>query len=67
MAWVPIPNNTDWEYANASTKNGATAGVRTSTFGQEVYVSVRKAGEDLTGYANEDRGEISKTYWDAQS
>lgn len=66
MAWVAITNNTDWEYDNAATKNGGVAGVRSSVFGQDVYVSVRKAGEDLSGDLIDDRGEISKTYWDAQ-
>lgn len=66
MACAAIPNYPAWEYDNASTKNGAVAGVRTTPFGKEVYAACRKAGEDLTGHAIPDRGEISKTYWDSQ-
>lgn len=65
MAWTSITNNPNWEYDNAATKYDGIAGIRTNTNGTEVYVSCRKAGEDLTGFANNDRGEISKTYWDA--
>ena len=72
MAWVNIPNLSGWQYQNAPADPGATLpqqrklwalssnGVRTigST---SVYVQVRKVGD-----ANDaNRGEISKSYWDA--
>ena len=72
MAWVNIPNLSGWQYQNAPADPGATlpqqrklwalssGGVRTigST---SVYVKVRKVGD-----ANDaNRGEISKSYWDA--
>ena len=72
MAWVAIPNPTGWEYQNAPADPGATKpqhrklwllssnGIRTigST---SVYTQVRKVGD-----ANDaNRGEISKSYWDA--
>jgi len=72
MAWVNIPNLSGWQYQNAPADPGATlpqqrklwalssGGVRTigST---SVYVQVRKVGD-----ANDaNRGEISKSYWDA--
>ena len=72
MAWVAIPNLSGWEYQNAPSDPGATKpqhrklwllssnGIRTigST---SVYTQVRKVGD-----ANDaNRGEISKSYWDA--
>ncbi len=72
MAWVNIPNLSGWQYQNAPADPGATlpqqrklwalssGGVRTigST---SVYTQVRKVGD-----ANDaNRGEISKSYWDA--
>ena len=70
MAWVNIldgnTNPIGWDYDNAATKYGGVAGIRTNGDGREVYVSCKRTGEDLTGFANEDRGELSKTYWDAQ-
>ena len=72
MAWVNIPNLSGWQYQNAPADPGASlpqqrklwalssGGVRTigST---SVYVQVRKVGD-----ANDaNRGEISKSYWDA--
>lgn len=66
MAWVAIPNNPDWEYDNAATNAGGVAGIRTNSNGTEVYVKCRQTGFDFTGYANQDQGEIAKTYWDNQ-
>ena len=72
MAWVNIPNLSGWQYQNAPADPGASlpqqrklwakssGGVRT-TGGTSVYVQVRKVGD-----ANDaNRGEISKSYWDA--
>ena len=72
MAWVNIPNLSGWQYQNAPADPGASLpqqrklwakssnGVRT-TGGTSVYVQVRKTGD-----ANDaNRGEISKSYWDA--
>jgi hypothetical protein len=67
MAFVAVPGSGGiWEYDNAATKAGGVAGVRTNSDGTQVYVSVRKTGEDLTGFANSDRGELAKTYYDAR-
>ena len=79
MAWVdvlgsehPVSNTCIWEYDNAATAadtysdaNGTTAaGVRTFTppngSAQTTYVKVRKKGETT------ERGEVSKTYYDAR-
>lgn len=70
MAWVAIPNLTDWQYDNDPPDPGGaesalwalqTAGVRTvGPGGHQVYTRVRKVGD-----GNISRGEISKTYWDA--
>lgn len=77
MAWVTVPgSNSIWEYDNAGTSSYSDApgtvsgGIRTFTHPtgnvQKTYVKVRKVGEDLTGLAVEDRGELSKDYYDAQ-
>jgi hypothetical protein len=74
MAWVDVPgSNAIWQYDNAATAadtyadaNGTTAaGVRTFTppnggSAQATYVKVRKKGETT------ERGELSKTYYDAR-
>jgi|TARA_A200000159_G_scaffold64311_1_gene59516 hypothetical protein len=79
MAWVEVPgsyhavsNTHIWEYDNAATAastyvdaNGTTAnGIRSFTppggTAQEIYVKVRKTGETA------ERGELSKTYYDAR-
>lgn len=75
MAWVTIPNNSQWEYDNAPADPGAsspyyelwlkqTNGVRTETHGSvtyEVYTKCRRIGSTV-----ETQGEINKTYWDNQ-
>ena len=77
MAWVTVPgSNNIWEFENTATisdtypdsADGANAtisgGIRTFTFAdgniQEIYIRCRKVGEIV------DRGELSKTYYDAQ-
>jgi len=77
MAWVTVPgSNNIWEFENTATisntypdsADGANAtisgGIRTFTFAdgnvQEIYIRCRKVGETV------DRGELSKTYYDAQ-
>lgn len=73
MAFVLIPNNPYWEYDNAPADPGVgspfrplwlkqTAGIRTQ-FGHSVYTKVRKVGDGPTA----DRGEMSKSYWDARA
>jgi len=77
MAWVTVPgSNNVWEYDNAGTASYPDApgtvsgGVRTFTHPsgkvQKSYVRCRKAGEDLSGYGSEDRGELSKDFYDAR-
>jgi len=65
MAWVLI-TGTNWEYDNTLTTYGGVLGIRTNSDGSQVYVGVRVAGEDLSGKAIANRGELSKTYYDAQ-
>ena len=77
MAWVTVPgSNNIWEFENTATisdtypdsADGAnatiTGGIRTFTFAdgnvQEIYIRCRKTGETT------ERGELSKTYYDAQ-
>ena len=77
MAWVNVPGSDGiWAYENTATiantypdsADGANAtisgGIRTFTFAdgnvQEIYIRCRKVGE------TKDRGELSKTYYDAQ-
>ena len=77
MAWVTVPgSNNIWEFENTATisntypdsADGANAtisgGIRTFTFAdgnvQEIYIKCRKVGETVN------RGELSKTYYDAQ-
>jgi len=77
MAWVTVPgSNNIWEFENTATisdtypdsADGAnvtiSGGIRTFTFAdgnvQEIYIKCRKVGETV------DRGELSKTYYDAQ-
>jgi hypothetical protein len=73
MAWVTIPNNSYWEYDNAPADPGVgspyrdlwlkqTAGIRTNSDGSQVYTKCRIIGTTV-GTA----GEISKSYWDAQT
>jgi surface protein len=73
MAWVAIPNNPDWEYNNDPTDPGATnalrrqwvlssSGVRQQKDGTQVYVQVRRVGDT----ANTNKGELSKSFWDAR-
>lgn len=69
MAWLPIPNNPNWEYDNNPPDPGgkqtelwskSVAGVRTFR-GHEVYSRVRRIGDgDIT------KGELSKSFWDVQ-
>lgn len=74
MAFVNIPNNPNWEYDNNPPDPGATSalrrlwlqqtnGIRTESTGSQIYTRVRKVGDG----PNADRGELSKSYWDAQS
>lgn len=74
MAFVNIPNNSNWEYDNNPSDPGATsalrslwlkqtAGIRTESTGSKIYTRVRKVGDG----PNANRGELSKSYWDAQS
>ena len=77
MAWVTVSgSNSVWEYENTGTAtntypdsaDGANAtisgGIRTFTFAdgnvQQIYIRCRKTGETT------ERGELSKTYYDAQ-
>jgi hypothetical protein len=77
MAWVTVPgSNSIWEFENTATVSdtypdsavGAnvtiSGGIRTFTFAdgnvQEIYIRCRKTGETT------ERGELSKTYYDAQ-
>ena len=77
MAWVTVPgSNNIWEFENTATisdtypdsADGAnvniSGGIRTFTFAdgnvQEIYIKCRKVGETVN------RGELSKTYYDAQ-
>jgi len=77
MAWVTVPgSNSIWEFENTATvsdtypdsADGAnvtiSGGIRTFTLAdgnvQEIYIRCRKAGETT------ERGELSKTYYDAQ-
>ena len=78
MAWVTIPgSNSIWQYENTATAantypnsaDGANSvianGIRTYTKPGtsdtvQVYIRCRKAGETI------ERGELSKTYYDAQ-
>ena len=73
MAWVAIPNNPNWEYNNDPTDPGATNalrgqwvlssnGVRQQKDGTQVYVQVRRVGDT----ADANRGELSKSFWDAR-
>ena len=70
MAWIKITNNPLWEYDNNPSDPGGaltylwskqTAGIRTNTDGMEIYTNCRMIGESVTT-----RGELNKTYWDAQ-
>ena len=78
MAWVTVPgSNNIWQYENTATAadtypdsaDGANStisgGIRTYTYpidGRtvQVYIKTRKTGE------TKERGEISKTYYDAR-
>ncbi|MDP7367668.1 MAG: hypothetical protein QGH83_10475 [Candidatus Pacebacteria bacterium] len=73
MAWTTITgSNSIWQYDDAATAsdtypdaNGTySSGIRTFTTPggtvQKTYVSCRKVGETIL------RGELSKTYYDAQ-
>ena len=77
MAWVIVPgSNSIWEFENTAdisntysdSADGAnvtiSGGIRTFTFAdgnvQEIYIRCRKAGQTT------ERGELSKTYYDAQ-
>ena len=78
MAWVTVPgSNSIWPYENTATAantypnsaDGANSvianGIRTYTKPGtsdtvQVYIRCRKAGETI------ERGELSKTYYDAQ-
>ena len=77
MAWVTVPgSNSIWGFENTATvsdtypdsADGAnvtiSGGIRTFTFAdgnvQEIYIKCRKVGETT------ERGELSKTYYDAQ-
>jgi len=71
--WVPVPNsNGIWEYDSDAEStdsykdaNGTTVdGIRTFTWPdgktEEIYIKCKKVGEEI------ERGELSKTYYDAQ-
>jgi|TARA_B110000483_G_scaffold124253_1_gene149526 hypothetical protein len=78
MAWVDVPNsNNIWEYDNAATVSATysdsaaganstvASGIRTYTKPGtsdtvQTYIKTRKKGTTV------DRGELSKTYYDAQ-
>jgi hypothetical protein len=78
MAWVDVPNsNSIWEYDNAATVSATysdsaaganstvASGIRTYTKPGtsdtvQTYIKTRKKGTTV------DRGELSKTYYDAQ-
>ena len=73
MAFVAIPNNSQYEYDNAPPDPGVghpmrplwllqTAGIREYR-GHEVYVRCRRVGT----VGDADHGEISKTYWDSRA
>ena len=73
MAWVSIPNNSLWEYQNSPADPGAGSPLRTlwleqsngirTKLGHSVYTQTRKVGDSNTA----NRGELSKSFWDAQS
>ena len=72
MAWVTVPNNTQWEYDNAATASDTysdtpgtiAGGVRTFTLPggnpRQTYIKCRKTSLPAGV------GELDKTYWDAQ-
>ena len=72
MAYVNITNLTGWQYDNAPPDPGAgfpqqrklwaksSGGIRT-TGGTSIYVKTKKTADANTV----NRGEISKSYWDA--
>lgn len=73
MAWVTITDKNSvsigWEYDNAPPDPGGaltelwstgTAGIRTSPYGQELYMNCRQIGSTAASVPSE----ISKTYWD---
>lgn len=72
MAWIIVPNTTNWEYSttpeiddayNALNYTGNhVSGIRTNTDLTECYVYCRKT-DVITGIGY---GELSKTYLDAQ-
>ena len=70
MAWISIPNNTEYEFDNNPPDPGGAQtplwlkqvqGVRTVgvTSPIEIYTRVRKVGSSV-----DDAGELNKTYWD---
>ncbi len=73
MAWVTVTgSNNKWQYENTATAsdtysdaNGSVSGgIRTfnrpSGVSEKIYIKCRKTGETAV------RGELSKTYYDAQ-
>jgi len=72
MAYVNITNLTGWQYDNAPADPGAghphrplwlksSNGIRQFKNGTEVYVKTKKTADANTV----NRGEISKTFWNA--
>tara|TARA_B100000470_G_scaffold76526_1_gene58888 strand:- start:43 stop:288 length:246 start_codon:yes stop_codon:yes gene_type:complete len=81
MAWATVTgSNGIWQYNNSATasdtysdaKGTISSGVRSFTLPggteQKTYISCRKTDETSSGSGNDGlRGELSKTYFDAQS
>jgi len=74
MAWTKYCKYPNWEYDNAPADPGVgspyrdlwlkqTAGIRTNSDGNQIYTKVRRVGDSPAA----NRGELSKTYWDAQT
>jgi len=75
MAWIPI-TNTDWEYDDNAYNNllenrkdfwdnqsgiSISSGIRTNFDGTEIYMQVKKSGDDNPKYYE---SELNKTYLD---
>lgn len=73
MAWVPVPNNPEWEYDDAATAADTyvdtpgtiSGGVRTYTTSganpRQTYIKCRKVSDPTAV------GELDKTYYDART
>ena len=78
MAYVSVTNSTVWEYDNAATAANTYSnapgeygsGIRTFTFPngneQEIYVRCRMKASMGNDPDDLERGELSKTFYDAQ-